>query len=112
MESITAYVISGITALVLLLLAALISTAINFEGGNRPKDPARRRAWFWAIAVLNPTIIFLLGYYLFRPDANVMIVKRYIHALSIGTAGAFLGYIILGFILSRIFKNGKIGHWF
>jgi hypothetical protein len=112
MESITAYVISGITALVLLLVAALLSTAINYEGGSRPKDAGRRRTWFWVIAVLNPALIFLLGYFIFRPDANVMIVKRFIHALSIGAACGFAGYIVLGFVLSKIFKNGKIGHWF
>ncbi len=112
MESITAYVISGITTLVLLLIAALIATAINYERGSRPKDAGKRRTWFWLLAALNPAIIFLLGYYLFKPDANIMIVKRYIHALSIGTAAGFVFYILLGFILSKIFKNGKIGHWF
>ena len=112
MESITAYVISGITALVLLLVAALISNAINFERGSRPKDPARRRHWFWVIAAVNPAVIFLLGYFLFRPDANVMIVNRYVHALSIGTVIGFVLYILLGFVLSKLYKNGKIGHWF
>lgn len=112
MESITAYVISGITALVLLLIAALIATAINYEGGSRPKDALKRRSWFWLIAALNPAIIFLLGYYMFKPDANIMIVKRYINALSIGTAAGFILYLLLGFVLSKIFKNGKIGHWF
>jgi len=112
MESTTAYVISGIIALVLLLLATLISTAINFETGSRPKDPGRRRAWFWTIAALNPAITFLLGYYIFKPTANIMIVKRYVHALSMGTLIGFVLYIVLGFVLSKIFKNGKISHWF
>lgn len=112
MESTTAYVVSGITTLLLLLIAALISATINYEGGSRPKDPAKRRTWFWVIAVLNPVVVFLLGYLAFKPDANVMIVKRYVHALSIGTAAGFVIYILLGFLLSKIYKNGKIGHWF
>ncbi|MXV14290.1 hypothetical protein [Hufsiella ginkgonis] len=112
MELTTAYVVSGITTTTLLLVAAFIATAINYEGGARPKDPARRRTWFWVIAVLNPAIIYLLGYYLFMPEANIMIVKRYVNALSIGTAAGFVGYIALGYILSRIYRTGKIGHWF
>jgi sulfoxide reductase heme-binding subunit YedZ len=112
MESITAYVISGITTLTLLLIAALIASSINFERGSRPRDAARRRIWYWVIAVLNPALIFLLGYYIFKPDANVMIVKRFIHALSIGAACGFAVYLVLGFVLSKIYKNGKIGHWF
>lgn len=112
MESTIAYVVSGVITLLLLLTAALISTAINFEGGPRPKDPAKRRTWFWVIGVLNPALIFLLGYFVFRPNANIMIVKRYIHALSVGTITGFVAYIMLGFVLSKIYKNGKIGHWF
>lgn len=112
MQSITAYVISGITTLTLLLIAALIANSINFERGSRPRDAAKRRTWYWVIAALNPALIFILGYYIFRPDANVMIVKRFIHALSIGAACGFAVYLLLGFVLSKIYKNGKIGHWF
>jgi sulfoxide reductase heme-binding subunit YedZ len=91
MESITAYVISGITTLTLLLIAALIASSINFERGSRPRDAARRRIWYWVIAVLNPALIF---------------------PLSIGAACGFAVYLVLGFVLSKIYKNGKIGHWF
>ena len=112
METTTAYVISGITALILLILAALIAMAINYEGGSRPRDAVKRRTWFWIIAALNPAVIFLLGYYVFKPDANIMIMKRYVNALSIATAVGFLLYIVMGFVLSKIYKNGKIGHWF
>lgn len=112
METITAYVVSGITALVLLLIATLIAIVINYEGGSRPKDPKKRKTWFWIIAAMTPALSFLLGYYVFKPEANIMIVKQYVHALSLG---AFIGlalYILLGFVLSRVYKNGKIGHWF
>jgi sulfoxide reductase heme-binding subunit YedZ len=112
MQTITAYIIAGITALCFLLIAALIALGIDYEGGARPKDPARRRAWFWILAILNPAVVFLSGYFLFKPDANVMILNRYTHALSIGTGIGFVGYILLGFILSKVFKKGKIGHWF
>jgi len=112
MQTTTAYVLAGITSLVFLLVATLIANAINFEQGSRPKDPARRKAWFWILAVLNPAVIFLLGYFIFKPEANIMVIKRYINALSFSTAIAFVAYIALGFTLSKIFRNGKIGHWF
>ena len=112
MQPITAYIVAGITALCFLLIAVIISVSIDYEGGARPKDPARRRAWFWSLAILNPATIFLLGYYVFKPEANIMILNRYIHALSISTGMGFAAYIVLGFILSKVFKQGKIGHWF
>ncbi|QNK60999.1 hypothetical protein H7F33_10390 [Pedobacter sp. PAMC26386] len=112
MESTTAYIISIIAALIFLLFAAIISNAIKFEGGSNPKDPQSRRTWFWILAILNPAVGFLLGYFVFKPDANVMVLNNYINALSIGTAIGFVLYILLGFILSKVFTNGKIGHWF
>jgi hypothetical protein len=33
-------------------------------------------------------------------------------ALPIATAVGFVVYVLLGFILSKIFKNGKLGNWF
>lgn len=112
MQSLSAYIIAIVITFVFLLTSAFIATAIKFEGGSRPKDAQKRRTWFWVLALLNPVVIFLLGYYLFKPDANIMVVNRYISALGIGTAIGFFVYLIIGFILSKIFKNGKLGHWF
>ncbi len=107
-----AYIISISTALLFLLVSAIIANAIKFEGGSNPKDPKRRKTWFWILAILNPAMGFLLGYFVFKPDANIMVVNNYINALSIGTGIGFVLYIVLGFILSKVFRNGKIGNWF
>ncbi|WP_316826430.1 hypothetical protein [Pedobacter miscanthi] len=112
MESTSAYIISIITALIFLLLSAIIANAIKFEGGSNPKDPQARKTWFWILAILNPAVCFLLGYYAFKPDANIMVVNNYVTALGIGTAIGFILYIIIGFVMSKIFTTGKIGHWF
>lgn len=112
MQSISAYIISISISFIFLLVAAFISTSIKFEGGSRPKDPQKRKTWFWILALLNPAVIFLMGYFVFKPDANIMIVNKYVSALGIGTAIGFVIYIVAGFVLSKIFKNGKLGHWF
>lgn len=107
-----AYIISVVTALVFLLISAFIANAIKFEGGSNPKDPGKRKMWFWILAVLNPAAILLLGLFAFIPDDNIMKVQAYKHAIYIGTGVGFVLYIVLGFVLSKIFKNGKLGHWF
>jgi hypothetical protein len=112
MESTTAYVISVIIALIILLLSAIIAKAIKFEGGSKPKDPKSRKLWFWVLAFINPIMIFLLGFFVFMPDGNIRVIHDYITALSIGTIAGFFLYIILGFVLSKVFANGKLGHWF
>lgn len=112
MESTSAYIITFGTALLFLLLSAIVANAIKYQAGSHPSDPKSRKLWFWILAVLNPLFCFLLGYYVFKPDANIMVVNNYVSALSIGTAVGFVLYILLGLILSKVFANGKIGHWF
>ena len=112
MESTTAYIISIVMALLFLLLSAFIAMSIKFEGGSNPKDPKKRKMWFWVLAVISPAITFLLGYFVFKPDANVLIVNNYVTALSIGIFIGIALYIISGLILSKMFRNGKLGNWF
>ena len=112
MESTSAYVISVVTALVFLLIAAIISTSIKYEGGSNPQDPKKRKKWFWILAIVTPAVTFLLGYFVFRPEGNVMIMNKYTTALGIGTGVSLIIYILMGFVLSKLFANGKIGNWF
>jgi sulfoxide reductase heme-binding subunit YedZ len=110
----TSYIISFIVAAAFLLIAALISSAIKFEGGSNPTDPKKRKLWFWVMAVINPILFFLLGAFVLAPkaDDDQMVHDAYMAALPIATAVGFVVYILIGFVMAKMFKNGKIGHWF
>ncbi len=112
MQSTTAYILSLVIAFVFILFAALSANAIKYQGGSNPSDPRKRKIWFWVLAIINPILNFLLGYFVFKPDGNAMVIEDYKTALFIGTGIGFILYIIIGFVLSKIFKNGKIGNWF
>lgn len=107
----TAYIICGIVALVLFLISALIANMIQFQADNT-SDHKTRKTWFWILAFLTPSICYSLGYFAFKPIANPLVVEGYMKALAIGTGAAFALYIILGVIVSKIFKTGKVGSWF
>lgn len=112
-QTTTAYIIAAVVALAFLAIASLISSLIQYEGGSHPKDTGKRKMWFWIFAILTPIIILLIGFLVVRPGIEVPSVRdKFTSALSIGTGAAFVLYIAIGFVLSKIFKTGKLGNWF
>jgi sulfoxide reductase heme-binding subunit YedZ len=105
------YILSVIFAAVVLLLAALISNLIQFEGGSNPKDPGKRKMWFWIFAVLNPVIFYVVAAFVMAPS-NRRELEAWNDSLPIAVGVGFVVYIVLGFVLSKVFKNGKLGNWF
>ena len=105
------YILSVIFAAVVLLLAALISNMIQFEGGSNPKDPGKRKMWFWIFAVLNPVIFYIIAAFVMVPSNKKQSVE-WNDSLPIAVGIGFVVYIVLGFVLSKVFKNGKLGNWF
>jgi sulfoxide reductase heme-binding subunit YedZ len=107
------YVIAVVFAAVALLIASLISNAIKFEGGANPSDPRKRRVWFWLIGLIATLANFLFGIFsYYYPAGNDYAKSQLIIAIGASTGICLVLYILLGFILSKIFKNGKLGNWF
>lgn len=98
----------------MLLLAALISIMIQHSPGVQQKAPKKRKATFWIFFALNPLLAFVLGYFVFRPDADqdYMAHESYMSSLPLGVGIGAVIYLVLGFVLAKINKNGKIGNWF
>jgi hypothetical protein len=110
----TSYLISAIVAAAMILLCAAISNLIQFEGGSNPKDPRKRKIWFWILAIINPIVFFLLAAYVLAPNPSddQMVYDDYMKVLPVAVCIGFVLYILLGFTLSRVFRNGKLGNWF
>jgi sulfoxide reductase heme-binding subunit YedZ len=108
------YITSVIAAGLFILIAALISNMIQFEGGSNPKDPGKRKMWFWIIAILNPVLFYVLSAFVLapNPDNDQMVYDDYMATLPIAAGIGFIIYVVLGFVLSKVFKNGKLGNWF
>jgi len=112
-QSISAYIMAIAIALVFLLIAAIISNLIKFEGGSHPNDSGKRKMWFWIFAILSPIVILMLGFLVVRAGITVPSLRdKYTTALSIGAGVAFVLYILVGILLSKMFKHGKLGNWF
>jgi len=108
-EYIVAVIFTGIS----LLIAALVSNNIKFDGGADPKDPLKRKLWFWVIGTIGASLYLLFGLFDFYFPLNNSFAKaKTINALGIATAVCFVLYIVIGFILSASIRNGKINNWF
>jgi len=105
------YILSIIFAAVILLIAAVISNAIKYQGGSNPKDPGKRKMWFWIFAVLNPAFFYALAAFVMAPS-NRRDLEQWNDSLPIATIIGFAVYIVIGFVLAKIFKHGKLGNWF
>lgn len=130
LDTMSIYLIGVVAALAFLLIAILVANLIKFEPGTNPKDPQKRRIWFWILGVLAVITTFVLLYFVFMPASveelkELGILKRpgdidaytdklniYNKNFPIATGVSFVLYVVLGFILSKVFKSKKIGNWF
>lgn len=110
---VSAYVIGIVVFIVMLLLAAIVANAIAFESGTKPKDPRKRKMWFWILGILTPLFTFLLAYFIFYSDIRMENVKeKYMTAMFFSMVLSFVLYVVMGYILSRVFNHGKLKSWF
>jgi len=112
-STVSAYVIGGVSMLVLLGLSAWIANLIRFQIGDNRSDALKRRVWFWILAVLVPLVTFAVTYFTTYSGLKVPTQKeQYFNAMCISAAVFFVVYILLGVLLSLAFKKSKIGDWF
>jgi len=112
-STVSAYVIGGVTMLVLLGISVWIANLIRFKIGDNRTDVVKRRVWFWVLAILVPLVTFAITYFVTYSNLKVPTQKdQYFNAMCISAAVFFFAYILLGVVLSLAFKKSKIGDWF
>ena len=107
------YIFAFIFLAVFLLLAIIISNVIAYEGGTNPKDPGKRKMWFWIFAILGPISFFLYNFLMVIPTIRKgPAMDSFSMHPSIATVIFLVSYIVIGFILAKTMKRGKLGNWF
>lgn len=107
---ITAYIVSACVMIVLFLISTIIANMIAHRPGGG--DITKRRIWFWVLGVLTPVIAFAINFYI-STDIEVPTTKTtYLTQSGIASAVSLVIYILIGFILSKLFNRTKLGTWF
>ena len=101
----------ALLALLCLGIAILISNGIEYEKGDRPTDPKKRRIAFYVLGLVAIILLFAISSFSVtslkgrqaEEFQQVMLISIVVNALI---------YFVLGFALSKMFSSRKIGTWF
>lgn len=79
-----------------------------------PNDPGTttRRLWFWLLGALSLVISFGINFAIAQDIKVQSSHATYLMHAAISALVAFALYVGLGFVLSKLFPNSKIGTWF
>ena len=117
-------------AIIFLLIAIIISSLIPCQPGAYPRDPRQRRIVFWSCAAMTLMISIVFLIVVWVPDAPEDLIaenalkgaknideytSQFNHYMAMSPASSgisFVFYVLIGFILSKVFRTKKIGDWF
>lgn len=106
----TAYVWAAVIMIVFLLAAIIISSMISYKPNN--PGTTTKRIIFWVCAVLTFAAAFLVNIGIAHSIELPSEKSSYETAGLIGAGVAFVLFIVFGFVISKIFRQSKIGTWF
>jgi|O1111metagenome_2_1110795.scaffolds.fasta_scaffold39410_2 sulfoxide reductase heme-binding subunit YedZ len=106
----TAYMWAIVIMVVFFLLAVIISNLILFKPNN--PGTTTRRIWFWVLCIGAGVVGFLINFLIGNGITVPIIQSRYFMHSCIASAVCVVVYILVGFVVSKIFQNSKVGTWF
>ena len=111
MNNVSAYIIGVVVAVVMLVVAAVVSNLIVFRPDN--SDCKSRKVWFWVLGALTPVLSFFVAFFAVYVGIKANSKQEsYMIAMAVSTVLSFVIYGACGFVLSKANKHGKLGNWF
>lgn len=105
------YFIAMLVAGAVLLISVAVALIIKYEMQVNSKDKTKRKVWFWVLAVVNPVLFYVLAGIILLP-ANPRLRTEWEDSLPIALIVGFVFYILLGIVLSKLYRTRKLGNWF
>lgn len=106
----SAYMWAIVIMAVFFLAAVVIANLIVFK----PRNPGTtsRRVWFWVLCVCSGIVAFVVNYFIGNSIRVPSLQSSYHMHSAIASGIAIVLYIVIGFIVSKLFANSKVGTWF
>lgn len=106
----TAYIWSAVVFIIFFLVVILIANMVPYKPNNTGR--ITRRIWFWVFSVITFAVAFLINLAVAGGIAIQSQKDEYINNSIIGACAAFVLYVVLGLVISKIFPKTKVGTWF
>lgn len=106
----SAYIWAIMIMVVSFLLAVVISNLIIFKPNN--PGTTTRRIWFWVFCVAGGVVGLLINLIIGKGITVPSIQSDYLMHSGIAAGVCVVVYILLGFVVSKLFPNTKVGTWF
>ena len=106
----TAYIWAIIGLVALFFVAIIQANMIPYH--PKGTDIPKRRIGFWVCCILAPVIGFVINWIVAGSIKIPTLRDAYVQHALIASGCTLVGFILLGFALSKAFSRKKIGTWF
>ena len=106
----SAYIWSAVVLVVFFCVTLVLAHAVKRDETHT--GAGLRRLWFWIFAVLTLAVSFLINLWISHGIESVHEKQLYLNNSIVGAGAAFVLFVLFGYLLSKIFKNSKVGTWF
>lgn len=105
------YICALAASVLALVLAILLSNNVAFQPNL--SDVGKRKGIFWFSSIVAPVVSALLAFLFVYIGLKTGSKKSaFMLHMSIGLCVSWVVYVVLGFIVSKANKQGKLGSWF
>lgn len=105
------YICALVAAVLALVLAIILSNNVAFQPNL--SDVSKRKGIFWFSSIVAPLVSALLAFLFIYIGLKTGSKKSaFMLHMSIGLCVSWVLYVVLGFIVSKANKQGKLGSWF
>ncbi len=107
-----AYIVGAISVVLCIIFAVISAQSIAFESGINPKDPAKRKLWFWIFCIVCVLATFFVCFYFYGQIKVPRKASAFLTHTCISTISSLVLYVVCGVVLSKTFRHGKLSSWF
>ena len=100
------YMTDAIVGIAFMILILIVANLISWEPGRNDRSPAKRRMWFWILAVASLFTSLGIDYFTWMTNIKkAQFVSEYtIHMIGASVLGVVI-YILVTFIICKVQKK-------